>query len=190
MKKILVINGSPRDKNISTTYKMFLHLQKIKGWKEEQLHILDLSDLELPFLTAEMLSKNNNKLSDIQFKLISEFKKYNYYIFIYPTWNYGVPALLKAYLDLIIVNDFTFAVVGGRLQGLLENKHALLINSTGSNLNEYTTPFPMMKDALTLMGITNVVNLALGGVSNFSECELNNEIVSLVKEKSEEIFLW
>jgi NAD(P)H dehydrogenase (quinone) len=53
-------------------------------------------------------------------------------IFIYPVWWFGMPAMLKGYVDRVFSHGFAYAVEGERLTGLLGGKKAIIINTTGS----------------------------------------------------------
>lgn len=53
-------------------------------------------------------------------------------IFIYPVWWFGMPAIMKGYIDRVLSEGFAFAYEGGRLRGLLEGKKVFIINTTGA----------------------------------------------------------
>jgi putative NADPH-quinone reductase len=59
-------------------------------------------------------------------------------IFIYPTWNYGFPAILKGYFDKIFRPNISFTVRGGRIQyhHLSNVKSAIFITSFGASKEE------------------------------------------------------
>ncbi len=172
MKKILVINGSPRTKEISTSFRMFEALKKHQGWSDEIIEILDLNNIEVPYLTQEMLNENPYELSGLRKQYVEQFENFDIYVFIYPTWNFSTPALLKAYLDLITVSGRMFEAKSNRLVGKLHNKKAFLVNSTGGPLlgkflNRFINvvdPYYMMKATLNMIGIKDITNLSLSSV--------------------------
>jgi len=53
-------------------------------------------------------------------------------IFIYPIWWFGMPAIMKGYIDRVFAQDFAFSMDGERLTGLLKGKKAVIINTTGA----------------------------------------------------------
>jgi NAD(P)H dehydrogenase (quinone) len=53
-------------------------------------------------------------------------------IFIYPIWWFGMPAILKGYIERVFSQGFAFAIEGDRLRGLLAGKKVFIINTTGS----------------------------------------------------------
>ena len=96
------------------------------------------------------------KLSD---KLVKELKESDVIIISAPIYNYGPPATLKAWSDLAARIGETFRFKpNGRREGLLKNKHAyLVITSGGTKLNsseDFLTPW--LKFILNFFGIEKV----------------------------------
>ena len=96
------------------------------------------------------------KLSD---KLVSELKESDVIIISAPIYNYGPPATLKAWSDLAARVGETFRFKSdGRREGLLKNKRAyLVITSGGTKLNskeDFLTPW--LKYILNFFGIEKV----------------------------------
>jgi FMN-dependent NADH-azoreductase len=96
------------------------------------------------------------KLSD---KLVSELKESDVIIISAPIYNYGPPATLKAWSDLVARVGETFRFKSdGRREGLLKNKRAyLVITSGGTKLNskeDFLTPW--LKYILNFFGIEKV----------------------------------
>ena len=96
------------------------------------------------------------KLSD---KLVAELKESDVIIISAPIYNYGPPATLKAWSDLAARVGETFRFKpDGRREGLLKNKRAyLIITSGGTKLNskeDFLTPW--LKYILNFFGIEKV----------------------------------
>ena len=96
------------------------------------------------------------KLSD---KLVAELKDSDVIIISAPIYNYGPPATLKAWSDLAARVGETFRFKpDGRREGLLKNKRAyLVITSGGTKLNskeDFLTPW--LKYILNFFGIEKV----------------------------------
>lgn len=53
-------------------------------------------------------------------------------VFINPLWWFGVPALLKGWVDRVMANGFAFEYGETGARGLLTHKKALVINTTGA----------------------------------------------------------
>jgi NAD(P)H dehydrogenase (quinone) len=54
-------------------------------------------------------------------------------IFIYPIWWFGMPAILKGYIDRVFTEGFAFSMDGERLAGLLQGKRVIIMNTTGAS---------------------------------------------------------
>ena len=96
------------------------------------------------------------KLSDT---LVKELKESDIIIISAPIYNYGPPATLKAWSDLAARVGETFRFKpNGRREGLLKNKKAyLVITSGGTKLNsneDFLTPW--LKFILNFFGIEKV----------------------------------
>ena len=92
-------------------------------------------------------------------KLVSELKESDIIIISAPIYNYGPPATLKAWADLAARIGETFRFKpNGRREGLLRNKRAyLVITSGGTKLNsaeDFLTPW--LKFILNFFGIEKV----------------------------------
>jgi len=101
------------------------------------------------------------KLSDI---LVKELKESDVVIISAPIYNYGPPATLKAWSDLVARIGETFRFKeNGRREGLLKkNKKAyLVITSGGTKLNskeDFLTPW--LKFILNFFGIEEIVTIS------------------------------
>jgi len=58
-----------------------------------------------------------------------EFLRADHVVVIFPTWWGTMPAVLKGFLDRILIPDEAFAEIGGNYCGLLKNKTAHLITT-------------------------------------------------------------
>ena len=84
---------------------------------------LDRKDLDLL-----LEGKTEKKVEDEQRCI----KESDVLIFIYPIWWFGMPAIMKGYIDRVFAQDFAFAIEGDRLTGLLKGKKVAIINTTGA----------------------------------------------------------
>ncbi|MDD5613996.1 MAG: NAD(P)H-dependent oxidoreductase [Candidatus Omnitrophica bacterium] len=58
-------------------------------------------------------------------------------IFIYPIWWFGMPAILKGYIDRVLSRNFAYGVNEKGPYGLLSNKKVVIINTTGGPKEHY-----------------------------------------------------
>lgn len=52
-------------------------------------------------------------------------------IFIYPVWWFGMPAILKGYIDRVFIRGFAYDTKGNLIIGLLKGKKVMVFNTTG-----------------------------------------------------------
>jgi FMN-dependent NADH-azoreductase len=104
-------------------------------------------------------NEHHKKMFELSDKLVSELKESDIIIISAPIYNYGPPATLKAWADLAARVGETFKFKpDGRREGLLSNKRAfLVITSGGTKLNsneDFLTPW--LKFILNFFGIEKV----------------------------------
>jgi len=104
-------------------------------------------------------NENHKKMFKLSDQLVKELKESDVIIISAPIYNYGPPATLKAWSDLAARVGETFRFKpNGRREGLLNNKRAyLVITSGGTKLNsneDFLTPW--LKYILNFFGIEKI----------------------------------
>ena len=104
-------------------------------------------------------NENHKKMFELSNQLVKELKESDIIIISAPIYNYGPPATLKAWSDLAARVGETFKFKpNGRREGLLKNKRAyLVITSGGTKLNskeDFLTPW--LKFILNFFGIDKI----------------------------------
>ena len=165
--KIYQIDSSARKKGSTSRALAKKILNKIKKKGDEVIY-RDLDD-EMLFVTGLTESgmkidkkdqtEHHKKMFELSDKLVSELKNCDIIIISAPIYNYGPPATLKAWSDLVARIGETFRFKpDGRREGLLKNKRAyLVITSGGTKLNskeDFLTPW--LKFILNFFGIDKV----------------------------------
>ena len=165
--KIYQIDSSARKKGSSSRALAKKVLDKIRNPDDEVIY-RDLDD-EMLFVSGLTESgmkidekdqtEDHKKMFKLSDKLVSELKESDIIIISAPIYNYGSPATLKAWSDLAARVGETFRFKpDGRREGLLKNKRAyLVITSGGTKLNskeDFLTPW--LKFILNFFGIEKV----------------------------------
>src|SRR5262249_38607639 len=92
-----------------------------------------------------------------------------------PLYNFGPPASLKAWADLVARKDLTFKYTDKGPQGLLKNKRAYVIVTSGGvpvgAPADHLTPW--LKTFLGFIGIDNVTFLAADQVATKGQENIN-----------------
>ena len=165
--KIYQIDSSARKEGSTSRALAKKLLEKIKKPEDEVIY-RDLNE-EMVFVTGLTESgmnidkkdqnENHKKMFELSNQLVRELKESDIIIISAPIYNYGPPATLKAWCDLAARIGETFRFKpDGRREGLLKNKHAyLVITSGGTKLNskeDFLTPW--LKFILNFFGIEKV----------------------------------
>ena len=165
--KIYQIDSSARKKGSTSRALAKKLLDKIKK-PDDEIVYRDLND-EMVFVSGLTESgmkiekkdqtEHHKKMFDLSDKLVKELKESDIIIISAPIYNYGPPATLKAWSDLAARVGETFRFKpNGRREGLLKNKRAfLVITSGGTKLNskeDFLTPW--LKFILNFFGIEQI----------------------------------
>ena len=165
--KIYQIDSSARKEGSTSRALAKKVLEKIKKPSDEVIYI-DLND-EMVFVTGLTESgmnidqkdqnENHKKMFKLSDQLVKELKESDIIIISAPIYNYGPPATLKAWSDLAARVGETFRFKpNGRREGLLKNKKAyLVITSGGTKLNsseDFLTPW--LRFILNFFGIEKI----------------------------------
>ena len=165
--KIYQIDSSARKKGSTSRSLAKKLLSKIKKPNDEVIY-RDLND-EMVFVTgltesgmnidAKDQNENHKRMFKLSDQLVKELKESDIIIISAPIYNYGPPATLKAWSDLAARVGETFRFKpNGRREGLLKNKKAyLVITSGGTKLNsneDFLTPW--LKFILNFFGIEKI----------------------------------
>ena len=165
--KIYQIDSSARKEGSTSRALAKKLLDKIKK-PEDQVVYRDLDD-EMVFVSGLTESgmkiekkdqtEHHKKMFELSDTLVKELKESDIIIISAPIYNYGPPATLKAWADLAARVGETFRFkANGRREGLLKNKRAyLVITSGGTKLNsneDFLTPW--LKFILNFFGIEKI----------------------------------
>ena len=165
--KIYQIDSSARKEGSTSRALAKKLLDKIKS-PEDEIIYRDLNE-EMVFVSGLTESGMNiekkdqtdhhRKMFELSDQLVKELKESDTIIISAPIYNYGPPATLKAWSDLAARVGETFKFKpNGRREGLLKNKKAyLVITSGGTKLNskeDFLTPW--LKFILNFFGIDKI----------------------------------
>ena len=165
--KIYQIDSSARKKGSTSRSLAKKLIKKIKKPGDKVIY-RDLDD-EMVFVSGLTESgmkiakkdqtKEHKKMFKLSDTLVKELKESDIIIISAPIYNYGPPATLKAWSDLAARVGETFRFKpNGRREGLLKNKRAyLVITSGGTKLNskeDFLTPW--LKFILNFFGIKKI----------------------------------
>lgn len=104
-------------------------------------------------------------------RLVAELEEADIVVIGVPIYNFGVPAALKAWVDMIARARLTFRYTDSGPEGLLKGKKAYLVVASGgvsvdSNI-DFATPY--MRQALKFVGITDIEVISADRINSRGE---------------------
>jgi FMN-dependent NADH-azoreductase len=181
MNQILIVEASPRgaesaSRRLTRKLRERLEIQ----YPEAKVVVRDLVKDELPHLgqpTLKAIStkdpgeaeslKDARHLSD---QLTDELLASDLLVIASPTWNFGIPSSLKAWIDHVVRAGKTFNYAGAGVEGLAKDKKAILVLASGGVFSEgpwksWDTVEPYLRQILGFIGIDDVQTVRAEGMN-------------------------
>ncbi len=147
MKRLLHIIATPREEESRTLQVSEAFLESFQeSHRDWVIDELDLSKEELPSLSMKSVSGKYVLLSgkDLYGTMketwgeiiqhIDRFKTADRFLVSSPMWNFGIPYMLKHYIDLVVQPKYLFHYrEDGSVEGLVKDKKMVVITSRGGN---------------------------------------------------------
>lgn len=178
--KTLIVTSSPMLERSYTNQLADFVAKNVTGTVEK----LDLSAVELPFMTQEILGINYGKvaldqasaegqrLHTLRLQYVEQLLSADQLVIATPMWNFSVPACLKAWIDLVVYAGKTFAYTDKAPVGLVKNiKAAYVLSSRGGHYSSgpmaaFNHESEYLKSVLGFIGIKNIHVFALEGTAS------------------------
>jgi FMN-dependent NADH-azoreductase len=129
----------------------------------EKIPYLDEATVEAYFTQAAELTGEQKKILGCSDALVDELLAADVLVIGAPMWNLGIPASLKAWIDLIVREDRTFAFAAGGAQPLVPHGKRVVVFSTRGGAYPRGTPFhaldlqePYLRTILGVIGLTQI----------------------------------
>ncbi len=163
-KTLLRIDASPRGAD-STTRRIadaviarLAPEQTIARDVSAGLPLLDLDWIGANFTPDEARTADQRAALALSDSLVAELRAADTIVIAVPVWNFGVPAALKAWIDLVARAKVTFRYTENGPEGLLKGKRAVIVvASGGTEVNgpmDFVTPY--LTHVMGFLGITDV----------------------------------
>jgi FMN-dependent NADH-azoreductase len=167
-KTLLHINSSGRRAGSITRQVSQQLVEKIMSAQPQlQLNSRDLAS-GLPFVNEQWINANftgadersdrDNQALSFSDGLVEELKQADILVIGSPIYNFNIPAVLKAWIDLIARAQLTFRYTDKGPVGLLEGKKAYVVIASGGVPigSEMDFVSPYLKQVLGFVGISDV----------------------------------
>jgi len=189
MTQILSIQSSGRRDGSITRQLSDDVLKQLKGSVMER----DLRT-SVPHVDADWIGANFTPLQDRTAEqsailaysdaLVAEVQNADILVLGVPIYNFGVPAALKAWFDMVARAGVTFKYTDKGPVGLLTGKRAIIVMASGGTPvgSEIDFASPWLKQALRFIGIDDVTLIAADALGQNAEVKLasaQNDIMKL-----------
>jgi len=154
----------------------------------------DLNATVIPPITAEWVSAvytpeaarspQQKELLTLSDSLLAELEQADEYVIGVPMHNFGVPSVLKLWIDQIARVGRTFSYAGGRPKGLITGKKATFIVATGGIYDAQTAMAsfnfvePYLRSVFGFLGVTDATFLTAGGTGVLNQGRDRNEFLA------------
>ena len=179
MAKLLYIEASPRKTRSKSIEVARTFLDTLRSAKPSlEIDTLDLWSTELPRFDGNVLDAkyaiiHGQPHTDGQAQawrqveqVIARFKAPDCYLFSLPMWNFGLPYVLKHYIDVIIQPGLTFSFSPAEgYSGLVKGKKAVAVYArggaygAGTGMEGYDMQSKSLAGILGFIGITDLTSI-------------------------------
>ncbi|WP_160670128.1 FMN-dependent NADH-azoreductase [Clostridium sp. C8-1-8] len=189
MSKVLYITANP--KPIEASYSLSVAEQFINEYKnnnpEDEIINIDVYKNNIPLIDGDVFEAWGKLAQGTAFTdlteaqqqkvgtlgaLVDQFVEADKYVFVSPLWNFGIPPMLKAYIDAVSVAGKTFKYTETGSVGLLSGKKAVHVQARGGIYSvgpaaELELADRYIKAVLRFFGVTDVQSVVVEG-ANFT----------------------
>ncbi|MCK8521791.1 NAD(P)H-dependent oxidoreductase [Aquimarina sp. D1M17] len=186
MKKVLIINGHP-DKE-SFNWALAEHYRKGAVMADADVETINLIDLNFDPILKYGYRIPHPLESDLE-TAIEKIKDAEHLVWVFPMWWYGIPALLKGFIDRTFLPGVTFKYQEGKLfpEKLLKGKTARIIvtSDTVSWYNSLVMKNPVInqfkKGVLEFCGVKPVKTTYMAPVKSSTQKQREKWLLAVNK---------
>jgi FMN-dependent NADH-azoreductase len=147
----------------------------------EGLPFVDEDWVRANFTRPEQRSESHKAKLALSDSLVEELKAMDTLVLATPIYNFNIPAVLKAWIDMTARVGLTFNYTEAGPVGLLDKKRAvILLASGGTALGseiDYATPY--LRHALGFLGISDVTFIAADGLGAGAEEKISAALAAI-----------
>ena len=127
------------------------------------------------YTPAEARTPQQKELLAVSDLLLAELEQADEYVIGVPMHNFGVPSVLKLWIDQIARVGRTFSYGSGIPKGLLTGKKATFLIATGgiydvqTQMASFNFVEPYLRSVFGFLGVTNATFLTAGGTAALNQ---------------------
>jgi FMN-dependent NADH-azoreductase len=196
MSKVLVITASPRgERSVSRSLTTLFAQLWAQNHPQDTVLLRDIGHHPVPHVTepwvvgafapAEAQTTESKAAIAVSDQLVEEFLGADKFIFGVPMYNFNIPSTFKAYIDQIVRAGKTFAVGPNGYEGLVKDKKALFITSSGgayhpgTPMAAYNFQEPYLRVIFGFIGLTDIQFIGADSLN------MGDDATKLAQEKAE-----
>lgn len=199
MKKVLVIQSSLQHENGNSTKLTNTYIDALNQKGDVEVVVRNIAQDDLPHLTGEEMGawmtapedrdEKQQALAAISDNLVEEVKAADEIVLGVPMYNFGIPSILKAWIDRVARAGVTFRYTENGPQGLLDSaKKVVVLGARGGIYQgtEYDTQSLYLTHFFNFVGLTDVNFVYAEGLSMGEEAAeksfsaANEKIIELI----------
>jgi len=154
----------------------------------------DLNATAMPPINAEWVgavytpeqarTPQQKQMLSLSDSLLAELDQADEYVIGVPMHNFGVPSVLKRWIDQIVRVGKTFSYGDGRPKGLIIDKKATLIIATGgiydaqTRMASFNFVEPYLRSVFGFLGVTDTTFLTAGGTAVLNQGKDRNAFLA------------
>lgn len=183
MPTLLRIDSSPNSGKSSVS--RTLTDEFVQHWQEihpdGKVNVRDLSQTQIPLVTAEWIAAaytpeasrtpRQTEILATSDELIAELQEAGEYVAGVPMFNFGIPAVMKLWIDQVSRTGKTFTYEGGSPKGLLIGKKATFVVASGGVYDQGTPAGamdftgPYLRSVFGFLGVSDIALINAGGTA-------------------------
>jgi len=141
MSKTLILHYTPRGERSKTKQLVDAFREAVEGKTEiiehdlaERAPEMFLRENLMAYVMRNMVGEEKPEYDEALKGLdevVDELISADRVVLAFPLYNYSVPAVVKAWIDSVIVSGKTFTMENGKFKGLMTGKKALVLSTAG-----------------------------------------------------------
>src|SRR6202789_1428208 len=127
------------------------------------------------YTPEEARTPQQKELLSLSDSLLAELEQADEYVFGVPMHNFGVPSVLKLWIDQIARVEKTFSYADGKPKGLILGKKATFIVATGgiydaqTQMASFNFVEPYLRSVFGFLGVKDATFLTTGGTTALNQ---------------------